>query len=106
MSWVYRTFGYFSKPKASVEYNNPSEKNEVHVSVDMNIDSLNGRWLESTYRLVSLGKLVQNCCDIGNFTQLVNEPTRMMFNSVTETTEISCIDHVKTNAKTCTSNLP
>ena len=90
---------FLSQWERALEFNNPSEKNEVHVSLDMNIDSLNGRWLESTYRLVSLGKLVQNCCDIGNFTQLVNEPTRMMFNSVTGTTEISCIDHVYTNAK-------
>ena len=83
----------------ALEVNDQHDRNEVHISLDMNIDSLNGKWLDNSYRLVSLGRLVQNFCDLGNFAQLVNEPTRMMFNSVTGITELSCIDHVYTNAK-------
>ena len=48
---------------------------------------------------MALAKIVQNICYLGNFSQLVTKPTRMMFNSVTQTTEISCIDHMYTNAK-------
>ena len=49
----------------ALEYQNSNDVNEVHVSLDMNLDSLNGKWLEPTYKLVSLARLVQNFCDIG-----------------------------------------
>ena len=48
--------------------------------------------------------MVQNYCDTGNFSQLVEGPTRMMYNSVSKTTELSCIDHVYTNASNKFSN--
>ena len=73
-------------------YRNPSEPNEVHISCDMNLDVLNGKWLRSDYHLVSLSKLVQNSCNLGDFSQLVTVPTRFQFNSVKGTTEISCIE--------------
>ena len=85
--------------EAATEHNFPTEPNEVHVSLDMNIDTYQGRWLQSDYRLVSLSRLVDNACNIGNFAQLVTEPTRTMYNSITGITDISCIDHVYTNAK-------
>ena len=85
--------------EAAVEHNFPTEPNEVHVCLDMNLDYLKEKWLQSTYRLCSLTQLVQNTCDANNFTQLVLEPTRTMYNSVTDTTEIYCIDHVYCNAK-------
>ena len=88
-----------SQWEAASEFNFPTEPNEVHVSLDMNIDTYRGRWLQSDYRLVSLSRLVLNACNIGNFSQLVKEPTRCMYNSVTNTTDISCIDHVYCNAK-------
>ena len=83
----------------AIEFGNPNEKNEVHISLDMNLDSYMGKWLQNDYSLLSLSKKVQNYCDIGNFTQLVTDPTRSMYNSVTNTTEVSCIDHVYTNQK-------
>ena len=85
--------------EAAVNFGNPSEPNEVHICCDMNLDSLNDRWLQSDYNLVSLSRLVQNCCNTNNFSQLVKEATRVQFNSVQNTTSISCIDHVYTNVK-------
>ena len=90
---------FLSQWEAAVEHNFPSEPNEVHVSLDMNFDYQKEKWLQPTYRLCSLTKLVQNICNANNFTQLVTEPTRTMYNSVTETTDISCIDHVYCNSK-------
>ena len=65
----------------------------------MNLDYLKEKWMQPTYRLCSLTNQVQNVCNANNFTQLVTEPTRTMYNSVAGTTEISCIDHVYCNAK-------
>ena len=61
----------------------------------MNIDTYRERWLQPDYRLINLSKLVQNACNIGNFSQLVTEPTRTMYNSVTN----SCLDHIYCNAE-------
>ena len=33
--------------------------NEVHIAGDMNLDSLKGRWLELSYPLVTLGKVLE-----------------------------------------------
>ena len=82
-----------------LEHGSLNESNEVHVSLHMNLDSYKGKWLQNTYSLLPLTKLVQNYCDIGDFTQLVTDPTRSMYNSVTNTMEVSCIDHVYTNNK-------
>ena len=84
--------------EASV-HNNSTDINEVHISGDMNLDALDGKWLRSTYNLITLSKLVQISCNLGNFTQLVNVPTRFQYNSVKQTTDFSCIDHIYTNAK-------
>ena len=80
-------------------HNFPMEPNEVHVSLDMNLDYQNENWLKPTYRLCSLTRLVQNACNAHNFIQLVKEPTRSMYNSVSNSTEISCIDHIYCNVK-------
>ena len=95
---------FLSQWEAALEYDNPVEPNEVRVSLDMNLDSYQGKWLQPTYKYVSLARIVQNYCDIGNFTQLVKEPTRLMYNSVSKTIEKSCIDHIYTNAKSWCSN--
>ena len=76
-----------------------NEINEVHISGDMNLDDLEGRWLESDYHLISLSRLVQNACNLSNFSQLVSDPTRFQYNRVRQMTDFSCIDHVYTNAK-------
>ena len=85
--------------EAAAEFGNTGEVNEVHVSCDMNLDSLDNRWLRSDYHLISLSRLVQSCCSTNNFTQLVKEATRIQYNSVQNTTSVSCIDHVYTNVK-------
>ena len=90
---------FLNQWESASEHNFPTEPNEVHVSLDMNIDTYRGRWLQSDYRLLSLSRLVQNACNTGNFSQLVKEPTRSMYNSVTETTDISCLDHIYCNRK-------
>ena len=83
--------------EAAIEHNSVTEPNEVHVSGDMNLDFFPTKWLQPSYRLYSLTKLVQNICNSYNFSQLVNEPTRVMYNSVAGSTETSCIDHVYCN---------
>ena len=75
------------------------EPNEVHIVGDMNLDSLDGRWLMSGYHLISLSRLVESVCNVCNITQMVSKPTRYQFNSITGRTDISCIDHIYTNAK-------
>ena len=65
----------------------------------MNIDVFQGRWLQSDYHLLALSRLVKSVCDANNFHQLVKDITRLQFNSVSNTTVMSCIDHVYTNAK-------
>ena len=90
---------FLSQWEAATEFSNPAEPNEVHICCDMNLDCMNDRWLQPDYNLVSLSRLVQNCCNMNNFSQLVKEPTRLQYNSVQNTTSISCIDHVYTNVK-------
>ena len=55
--------------ECALEFDNPNDVNEVHISLDMNLDSLNGKWLDPSYKLVSLSRIIQNICDIGNFAQ-------------------------------------
>ena len=80
-------------------HGNPVEPNEVFIIGDMNLDTLNGRWLNPDYNLYSLAQIVQNSCNANNFSQLVQEVTRAQHNSVTNTTNLSCIDHIYTNCK-------
>ena len=75
------------------------------MAADMNLDALDGRWLEPGYNLLSLSRMVQNTCNGYNFTQLVKEATRVQFNSIQSSTSISCIDHIYTNAKFRCSNV-
>ena len=80
-------------------HNNSHGINEVHISGDMNLDSLSGRWLQSDYHLVTLSRLVQTSCNLGNFSQLVQVPTRYQYNNTKQETDYSCIDHVYTNSR-------
>ena len=83
----------------AVNHGLPTEPNEVHVSLGMNLDYLKENWLQSTYRLCSLTKMVESVCNENNFSQIVREPTRSMYNSLSAKFETSCIDHIYTNAK-------
>ena len=85
--------------ESAINHNNPSDSNEVHISGDMNLDSLEGRWLDNDYSLVTLSRLVKSCCDTNNLSQLVKGITRIQYNSASETSQVSCIDHVNTNAR-------
>ena len=88
---------FLTQWEEAMVHNSPYEPNEVHVCGDMNLDSLNGKWLQPNYRLISLSRLVQNTCNANNFTQLVKEATRFQYNSVQNTTDISCLDHLYCN---------
>ena len=90
---------FLNQWEMATEHTSPVDPNEVHISCDMNLDCLNGKWLEPGYHLLSLSRLVQGTCNAYNFTQLVKEPTRLQFNSIQNKTSISCIDHVYTNTK-------
>ena len=90
---------FLSQWENATEYGDPEETNEVHISGDMNLDCLGDRWHSAEYALAGLSRLVHACCNVCNFTQLVNEVTRLQYNSVTGRTDVSCIDHVYTNTK-------
>ena len=90
---------FLSQWKNATEYGDPEETNEVHVSGDMNLDCLGDRWHSAEYALAGLSRLVHACCNVCNFTQLVDGVTRLQYNSVTGRTDVSCIDHVYTNTK-------
>ena len=93
-------FGQFLEQwEEAATHSNAGEPNEVHIAGDMNIDVLDGKWLRPDYHLVTLSRMLQSECNIGNFSQLVTEPTRSQFNSIKGSTDISCIDHVYTNYK-------
>ena len=72
---------FLSQWEEATCHGNPAEPNEVHVCADMNLDSLDGKWLHPDYRLLSLSRLVQSTCNATNFSQLVSDPTRLQYNS-------------------------
>ena len=41
-----------SQWESATEHNSPAEPNEVHVSLDMNLDYLPSKWLQPSYRVV------------------------------------------------------
>ena len=95
-----KTLDLFLKQwEMAADFHPTTEPSEIHISGDMNLDSLGGRWLEPGYNLYSLAKLVKNVCDTYNLSQLVQAPTRIQYNAISNRTNISCIDHVYTNAK-------
>ena len=85
--------------EAALKYGNPVETNEVHLVGDMNVDSYMERWLDPTYSLVTLGRMIFDFCNANNFQQVVNQITRIQFNSVEQQFSSSCIDHVYCNAR-------
>ena len=84
---------------AACYYGGKSEANETHVCGDINIDVYQGKWLQPNYPLLPLSKLIKNFCHANNFHQLVENVTRVQYNSVSDITELSCIDHVYTNTR-------
>ena len=96
---------FLSQWEAATTHDNPNEPNEIHLCGDMNLDSLNGKWLNSNYHLISLSRLVQETCNLLNFEQQVKVPTRAQFDSVNRYTSLSCLDHAYFNAKFRCSNI-
>ena len=88
---------FLNQWEAAAYHKNSQGNNEVYLFGDMNLDALNGRWLQPNYSLLSLSTMVQNSCNVGNFSQLVSFPTRFQLNSVSGVTEQSCIDHIYSN---------
>ena len=85
--------------EAATQHGGRAEPNETHICGDMNIDVYQDRWLHPDYHLITLSRLVKAACDVNNFHQLVKDITRLQFNSVSNTTAISTIDHIYTNAR-------
>ena len=83
----------------ALDHGNPNIPNEVHVAGDMNLDSYKGRWLEPGYSLVTLARMVVDFCNANKFSQVVDQITRVQFNSIKNTTSMSCIDHIYCNAR-------
>ena len=54
---------------------NPDTPNEVHIAGDMSLDSLHERWLQTDYSLVTLARMVMDCCNANNFVQMVDKVT-------------------------------
>ena len=50
---------FLSQWEYAMECENNTNVNEDHISLDMNLDSLNGKWLYPTYKYFSLARLVQ-----------------------------------------------
>ena len=85
--------------ETAVHRGRPSEPNEIHVLGDMNVDSMNGRWLDPKYSLFTLGKLIIDFCNAHGFYQLVDQITRAQYNRIKNETAVSCIDHMYSNTK-------
>ena len=83
---------FLAQWEAATVHCNPEEPNEVHICCDMNIDIHNEKWLESSYPLVSLSRMIQSACSVSNFHQLVSGITRTQYNSVSNMVDMSCID--------------
>ena len=80
----------------ALEHGNPSETNELHIAGDVNLDVLGNKWLQSSYQLLSLSRMVEEICNLHDFSQLVTQPTRFQYNRVKGTTDMSCRDHAYT----------
>ena len=91
--------------QSAVWHNGATEANEIHICGDMNLDVLNGKWLQKDYHLLSLSKMVAESCNLNNLSQLVTVPTRAQFNRVKGRTALSCIDHIYCNAPYKCSNI-
>ena len=63
--------------EAAVIHDVKDSSNEVHIAGDMNIDCLGDRWQDSNYSLVKLGRMVIQCCNSNNFSQMVDQVTRV-----------------------------
>ena len=63
----------------------------------MNLDSYKDKWKSPNYPLYELSQEVLRCCNVNNMEQIIKSVTRTQYNSVTNKTAVSCIDHIYTN---------
>ena len=73
----------------AVVHDSPDKPNEVHIMGDMNLESLNNRWVQPDYPLASLARLVLQYCSLNNFSQMVDKVTRVQYNSLSKITNTS-----------------
>ena len=85
---------FLNQWEKALNHGNPTEPNEVFVLGDINIDTLDGRWLQRDYSLYSLSQMVNTFCNANSLSQLVRGKQL-----VSSTTSLSCIDHIYTNCK-------
>lgn len=90
---------FLSQWEEALNFGCPSEPNDVFVLCDMNLDSYENRWTDPSYHLYYLSQLVLRFCNLSNMDQLVHGVTRAQYNSVTNKTSVSCLDHIYTNVK-------
>ena len=83
----------------AIYFGSPDEPNDVFILCDMNLDSYQDKWKNSSYKLYKLSQLVLRSCNTNNSEQIVNSVTRVQHNSVANFTSISCLDHIYTNVK-------
>jgi hypothetical protein len=83
----------------ALTHGNPEEPNDIFVLCDMNLDSYKDKWHKPNYHLYTLSQLVHRSCNLNNLSQLVEDVTRVQYNSVRNTTDLSCIDHIYSNVK-------
>ena len=60
--------------KSAIEMKSSEEPCEVHICGDFNLDAYLDRWLNPSYYLYTMSKMVHAVCNLGNFSQLVKEP--------------------------------
>ena len=68
---------FLNQWERALYHGNPSEPNEVFILGDMNIDTLDGKWLQRDYSLYSLSQMVNTFCNANNMSQIVKEATRV-----------------------------
>ena len=88
-----------SKWEIAATYETHDSQNELHIMGDFNLDCYKGKWLNGNYCLKPLATMVLDTCNILNLTQIVNQVTRIQYNSVSKEISSSCLDHLYCNAK-------
>ena len=90
---------FLNQWEQAINYGNPAEPNDIFILCDMNLNSYQDRWMDQTYHLFHLAKLVIRFCNSNNVVQLVKGVTRTQYNKVKRRTNVSCLDHIYTNVK-------
>ena len=90
---------FLNQWEQALTHGTTSEPNEIFVLCDINLDSFQDKWLNPNYHLYSLSQLVQRTCNTNILSQIVNDIPRAEYNSISNKTDLSCIDHIYSNVK-------